>query len=205
MRLNMAKFALTGVKVVARIIAQNATWETAGPAALADAPPFNLPPLSFTGPAADSNPQSTKKSAVALASTSDTVEELRRRLGKELYRVELDLQGGGRIGGKPCDCLSRAKHSAGIEATAEELMSYEVNPLYGKVIQWVNDHAPVFEPAEIANHPPEFYQAMAPEIRAFRKAVMGTEKLSAMISPQDREKVIAKAQEIIKQRMEDTE
>jgi hypothetical protein len=113
-----------------------------------------------------------------LPTTAETLKELKHRLAKELYRVELDLQSGARISGKPCDCLSKAKHSAGIEATAEELMSYEANPLYGKVISWVNSHATVFEPSEIAKRPPEYYQAIAPEVRAFRKEVMGTEKMT---------------------------
>jgi hypothetical protein len=130
-----------------------------------------------------------------LPTTAETIQELRRRLAKELYRVELDLQSGARISGKPCDCLSRAKHSAGIEATAEELMSYESNPLYGQVIQWIDDHSAVFEPSEIAKHPPAFYQAMAPEVRAFRKQVMGTESLVSMLSAQDQRKIAAKMKE----------
>jgi len=90
-----------------------------------------------------------------MPTTAETVEELRRRLGKELYRIELDLQGGGRLGPRqlPCDCLSR-KHHLGIEATAEELMSYEVNPLYAEITGWLDQHAAEFEPAEIAKRPP---------------------------------------------------
>ena len=108
-----------------------------------------------------------------MPTTAETLAELKRRLGKELYRAEMDLQGGARIAGKPCDCLS-AKHRGGIEATAEELMSYERNPVYGQVIDWFNQHAPEFEPAEIAKRPPEYYQGLAPEVRALRKQVVTT-------------------------------
>ena len=110
-----------------------------------------------------------KVSGVELPTTEETITALKQRLTKELYRVELDLQGGGRIAGKPCDCLSRHKHSVGIEATAEELMSYEYNPIYQEIIDWFNQHGPEFDPGEIAKHEPGYYQAMAPEIRNFRK------------------------------------
>ena len=107
--------------------------------------------------------------AVELPTTEETIAALRQRLVKELYRVELDLQGGGRIAGKPCDCLSRHKHSVGIEATAEELMSYENNPIYSEIIAWFNQHGPEFDPAIIAQNEPGYYQGLAPEIRNFRK------------------------------------
>jgi hypothetical protein len=135
----------------------------------------SVPPAAETRPMIATTPATQKPD---LPTTAETLKELKRRLAKELYRVELDLQSGARISGKPCDCLSKAKHSAGIEATAEELMSYEANPLYGRVISWVNSHATVFEPSEIAKRPPEYYQAIAPEVRAFRKEVMGTEKMT---------------------------
>ncbi len=116
---------------------------------------------------------------LVLANTAETIEELRSRLGKELYKMELDLANGGRINGKPCDCLSK-KHKFGLEATAEEMMSYEHKPVHGEIITWLNRHAPEFEPAEIAKHDPEYYRALIPEVRAFRKEVMGTEKLTAL-------------------------
>jgi hypothetical protein len=129
-------------------------------------------------------PQAPQK----LANTASTLHELKRRLAKELYRIEMDLAGGGRIDNVVCDCLAK-KHHLGIEATAEELMSYDTDPIYGQVIKWMNDHLPVFEPAEIEKRPPSFYQAMAPEVRMFRKQVMGTESIESMLSKSDQEKV----------------
>ncbi len=130
---------------------------------------------------------SVSESSVASPTTEETVQELKRRLGKELYRIEMDLQGGARIAGKPCDCLSRAKHLSGVEATAEELMSYGVDPTYGRIIAWLEAHEREFEPAEIAKHPPEYYQSLAPEVREFRKEVMGTVKPSALLSDVDKQ------------------
>jgi hypothetical protein len=125
---------------------------------------------------------STSATQTRLANTPDTLAMLKRRLAKELYRMEMDLQNGGRIptkagGAVSCDCLGQ-KHSLGIEATAEELMSYDKNPVYGKVISWMNTHAPVFDPAEIEKRPPEYYQQLTPEVRSFRKEVLGTEKMT---------------------------
>lgn len=113
-----------------------------------------------------------KARSVELATTPDTVKELKRSLAKELYRMELDLQRGGRIAGRPCDCLSN-KHTLGLEAIAEELMSYEPNPVYSEIINWLQRHAPEFEPEGIAKQEAGYYQSLAPETRRFRKAVMG--------------------------------
>ncbi len=133
-----------------------------------------------------------EKPAVVLANTQETTEELKRRLGKELYRLELDLQNGGRIAGKVCDCLSK-KHAFGLEATSEELMSYDTRPVYGQVISWIKKREPVFQPEEIAKHEPDYYRAMIPEVRALRKEVMGTEHVAALLNPEEKQAVLAKA------------
>ena len=113
--------------------------------------------------------------------TEETVAELNRRLGKELYRMELDLAGGARIAGKPCDCLA-SKHHFGIEATAEELIPYENRPIYSEIISWLRQHEHTFPIQEVAKTPPEFYKSLAPDMKRFRKTVLGTESLSALIT-----------------------
>lgn len=134
---------------------------------------------------------------IAMPTTAETVDELKRRLGKELYRMELDLLGGGRIAGKSCDCLS-AKHHLGLEATAEELIPMDSNPVYLQVISWLNGHQTEFEPEEIAKRPPEYYQGLAQDVRRFRKEVMGTEYLGAMLTEEER----ARAHALIEGRQE---
>ena len=80
-------------------------------------PPANPGSAPKTGPQSLSQPS-------ALPTTEERHRpELRRRLGKELYRMELDLMGGGRIAAKPCDCLSH-KHTLGLEATTGTTTSY---------------------------------------------------------------------------------
>lgn len=126
-----------------------------------------------------------------MPTTAETVADLKRRLGKELYRMELDLAGGGRIAGKPCDCLSK-KHELGLEATAEELIPLDANPVYNQLLSWLKTHSPTFEPAEIAKHPPEYYQELAREVRAIRKRVLGTDNLGALLNQDDKAKVLDK-------------
>lgn len=124
----------------------------------------------------------TAPAPLEMPTTEQTISALRQRLARELYQVDLDLKAGARIAGLPCDCLTKGKHLGGLEAAAEELMSYEVNPVYGQIIEWVNRHAPEFEPSEIVKKEPAYFQSMAPEVRAFRKAVLGTEELSTMLT-----------------------
>ena len=121
-----------------------------------------------------------------LPTSDETINILKRRLAKELYRAELDLSGGLRIAGKPCDCLSD-KHTLGIEATAEELISKEpTNQIYQEIIDWIPRNRSKLTVAAIAggDYKGE-YPKMANEFYHFRKRVMGTTDLLAMIEPQD--------------------
>ncbi len=119
-----------------------------------------------------------------MPTTSETVQELKRRLGKEIYRMEMDLQGGGRIAGKPCDCLDN-KHTLFLEAAAEELVSQEpTNPVYLEIIQWVKDNQPRVTVEAIASGQYKGeYPQMASQFKDFRKRVMGTTAFSAMEVP----------------------
>jgi len=174
------------------------TQKEASRKALPDVDPLAARPgRNITSTVAEKGPPSEQKPMIILPTTEQTVQELKRRLAKELYRMEMDLQAGARIAGRPCDCLSYAKHLSGVEATAEELMSYERNPIYGEIVLWLRAHEVEFEPQEIAKHPPDYYQTLAPEVRNFRKEVMGTEKLTPFLSAEDKEKIKKRAAEII--------
>lgn len=124
-----------------------------------------------------------------MPTTNETMDELKRRLGKELYRMELDLLAGGRIANRPCDCLSK-KHTLGIEATAEELIPMDSRRLYGDIIRWLQDHEKEFEPEGIAKRTPEHYQALSADVRRFRKELFGTETLGAMLTEDERRNVM---------------
>jgi len=112
-----------------------------------------------------------------LPTTEETVVELKRRLGKELYRFELDLVDGCKIAGRACDCCGD-KHNFGIEATAEELIPMDRDPTYGEVISWLNaNRGKMTVEASASGIYDAEYPEMARQIREFRKRVMGTEGL----------------------------
>lgn len=169
---------------------------TTEPPATQGAPALEKPPTArqekvLTRPGVDAELLASTPSQVespTLPTTEETLRELRRRLGKELSDVELDLQAGARIAGKPCDCLS-AKHNLRLESMAEELMSYEVNPVYGEIVQWLRSHEAEFEPAEIVKRPLQHYQALAPQVREFRKRVMGTADRGALLTAEQMTRV----------------
>lgn len=115
----------------------------------------------------------------SLPTTAETIGDLRMRLARELYRLELDLLSGGRIASRPCDCLE--KHSSlGVKALAEELIPMSRAPLYGTILSWVDKHTSEFKVEEVAKHEPDYYRALAPEVRTFRKQLMGTESLGTI-------------------------
>jgi hypothetical protein len=122
--------------------------------------------------------------SASLPTREETNVELKRRLAKELYRAELDLAGGLHIAGKPCDCLDN-KHTLGIEAAAEELVSADPsNHVYLDIIQWINEnHSKLTVEAIRSRNYAGQYPMMASEFKDFRKRVMGTIALSAPVAP----------------------
>ena len=133
-------------------------------------------PVEPTTPAVTYQPTaSPQPSAISLPTSTETTVELKRRLGKELYRAELDLAAGLLIAGKPCDCLSN-KHTLELEAASEELISQDPgNPVYKEIIAWIGDN---FSKVSVeAIHSGAYaseYPRMANEFKGFRKRVMGT-------------------------------
>jgi len=105
--------------------------------------------------------------------TEETVLHLKGRLARFLSDFEDDLLDGGRIMGKPCDCLE--KHSGKISGVCLELSSMDNDPVYSDVVNWLEAHEEPFRLVNVADNPPEFYRAMVPEIRKFRKHIKGTE------------------------------
>ena len=139
-----------------------------------------------------------------LPTTAETVQELKRRLGAELYRLEMDLVGGGRIAGKPCDCLM--KHSEmGILPTVEELVPMDSSPVNERIISWVTSHLPEFQIDAVSAKDPSYYRQLAPEVRTLRKELLGTEKLVALLNDAQKAKIQQDARAILeKQKQEES-
>jgi hypothetical protein len=128
------------------------------------------------------NVQYNMTNEVSLPSHEETTAELKRRLAKELYKAELDLASGLLIANKPCDCLDN-KHTLFLEATSEELIPQDPgNTVYQEIIQWIkeNQHKVTVEAISACTYKTEYPQ-MAAKFKEFRKRVMGTAALSAMV------------------------
>jgi hypothetical protein len=125
-----------------------------------------------------------KEPTIPLPTKAETTQELKRRLGRELYKAELDLAAGLLIAGKPCSCLE-SKHTLRLEAAAEELIAEEpANTVYLEVIQWIKDNGhKVSVPAIASRKYASEYPRMASEFKDFRKRVMGTVAVSDIQKP----------------------
>jgi hypothetical protein len=121
-------------------------------------------------------------SKIPLPTRDETTITLKRRLAKELYRAEQDLEENLLIAGKPCDCLD-SKHTLGLEATAEELIPQEPeNPVYLEILDWIKNNRPKVAREAIASGQfTKEYPQMAAKFKEFRKRVLGTEAITAMI------------------------
>ena len=107
-------------------------------------------------------------------STAETVAYQNREMGKVLIQMERHASQGLRIGGKPCDCMS--KHLVDLEALAEETITMVTNPgIYQQVTAWVREIAPktTVEANESGQYIQE-YAEMARQARDFRKELLGT-------------------------------
>ena len=128
-------------------------------------------------------PATVQNTSISLPTREETNLELKRRLARELYRAELDLAGGLRIAGKPCDCLSN-KHTLGLEAMAEELISADPgNSVYSEIIQWIknNQHKLTVEAIQSGQYAQD-YPELASQFKDFRKRILGTDAFKAMVA-----------------------
>lgn len=145
-----------------------------------------VPPTSKTTPTTEMPEEATASSTPRRErpTTEETIAMLKRKLAKEAYKVEIDLANGLLIAGKPCDCLSD-KHSLLFEALVEEAIPLDPrNPIYRKLMDWINAALPksTFEAIRSGRYNAE-YPLMASEMRDFRKGLVGTTSLTAMIEP----------------------
>lgn len=121
-------------------------------------------------------PMHMRSSSIALPTSDETTTELKRRLAKELYRMELDLAAGLKIAGKPCDCGSN-KHTLMLEAAAEELISQDPDNafVYQSIIVWIrNNSSKIVPEAILSGKYDSDYPRMANEFKMFRKNVLGS-------------------------------
>ena len=114
--------------------------------------------------------------------TEQTIRALQRRLGGELYDLELDLADGLKIAGLPCDCFQE-KHGPAIVRIAKEITPMDPNnPVYSQLTAWIEKRAAQAMPeAVMAGTYEGEYSTWQSEAHAFRKAIMGTLATSAIL------------------------
>lgn len=121
---------------------------------------------------------------VSEVSTEETIAYQNRELGKELLLLERHLQQGCRIPpvtGNPCDCCS-PKHTITIEALALETYGMTGDLVYQEVAKWSKEieSKSTIEEIESGKHN---YGEDAVTAREYRKRLLGTESLAALITP----------------------
>lgn len=179
--------------IVLKTVQNQRVVETHEEESAAPAVPLNT--LMKAGEALDITP---KKTASYGVSDADTIAYQDRELGKALLLMELHLQQGCKINGIPCDCCT--KHPMAIEALAEEALGMTGDPQYSDIIAWTKKVTPMTTTeASTSGDYDEEYSELAQEARRFRKNLMGTEDIKALISPEERERITAETIKTLKE------
>lgn len=131
-------------------------------------------------------PATTIATTATKVTTVATIAYQKRELGKELLLLEKHLQQGCRIPpvtGDPCDCCS-PKHTITIEALALETYGITGDPVYQEIAQWANsiEAKTTIREIESGRHN---YGEDAVKAREYRKKILGTEALGALIAPRE--------------------
>ena len=129
-------------------------------------------------------------------SDAETVSYQKRELCKALLLLEMHFQQGCKIGGKPCDCCE--KHPLVIEALAEEALGMTGEHIFEEVTSWSKMIAPITtEEAAKSGQYDQEYPGMAVEARGFRKRIMGSDEVTALMTPAISARVESEVQSII--------
>lgn len=116
--------------------------------------------------------------------TEKTVRYQNREIGKQLLAMEFHYAQRMRIDGVPCDCGS-TKHLLYLELLGQETIPMVKEPsVYEKIIAWVRENEPksTDEAAKSGKYDNE-YPALSGQARDFRKGLVGSLELGALIEP----------------------
>ena len=117
----------------------------------------------------------------AKVSTQDTIAYQNREIGKDLLLLERHLQQLCQIDGTPCDCCQ--KHPMAIEALAEETFGMTGTAVYKEIADWAKVIAPITtQEASGSGEYAEIYPRLSMQARELRKKLMGTDKISALLT-----------------------
>ena len=118
--------------------------------------------------------------------TEETIAYQKRELGKELLLLQKHLEQGCRIPpvtGEPCDCCS-PKHTVTIEALALETYGITGEPIYQDLAKWAEEieRKTTIPEIESGRHN---YGEDAVRARGYRKKMLGSESLGALLAPSE--------------------
>ncbi|GAI15681.1 unnamed protein product, partial [marine sediment metagenome] len=124
----------------------------------------------------------------------------KRELGKELLLLEAHLREGCRIPpttGEPCDCCS-PKHTVTIEALALETYGMTGDPIYQELAKWANEieRKTTIPEIESGRHN---YGEDAVEGRKYRKKILGSESLGALLAPSEHSQIANMATKMLEE------
>ncbi len=136
-------------------------------------------------PELDTEILTPNKKAAYGVSDAETIAYQGRELGKALLLMELHLQQKCKINGIPCDCCE--KHPMAIEALAEEALGMTGDSIYADISAWTKEITTMTTAeASASGQYDNRYPELAKEARVYRKKLMGTEDITALISPEER-------------------
>ena len=146
--------------------------------------PNITPTIQETEKAPEIEPQSL--TVGSKVTTEETIAYQKRELGKELLLLQKHLEQGCRIPpvtGEPCDCCS-PKHTVTIEALALETYGITGEPIYQDLAKWAEEieRKTTIPEIESGRHN---YGEDAVRARGYRKKMLGSESLGALLAPSE--------------------
>ncbi|MBA7535388.1 hypothetical protein ES705_27641 [subsurface metagenome] len=134
------------------------------------------------------------RTARSKVTTEETIAYQKKEIGKEILLLEKHLVQGCRIPpitGKPCDCCS-PKHTVTIEALALETYGITGAPIYQELAEWAKEIEGKTTVPEIESGQHN-YGNDAVRAREYRKRILGSESLEALLSSPERDQVAESA------------
>ncbi|GAI12575.1 unnamed protein product [marine sediment metagenome] len=133
-------------------------------------------------------------------STEETIAYQKRELGKQLLLLQNHLEQGCRIPpttGEPCDCCS-PRHTVTIEALALETYGITGDPIYQDLAKWAEEieRKTTIPEIESGRHN---YGEDAVEARKYRKKLLGSESLGALLSPSEHNQIAERATKMVEE------
>ncbi len=162
----------------------------------------NIPGTTSTIQDTEKTPEIEPRSPTvgSKVTTEETIAYQKRELGKQLLLLQNHLEQGCRIPpttGEPCDCCS-PRHTVTIEALALETYGITGDPIYQDLAKWAEEieRKTTIPEIESGRHN---YGEDAVEARKYRKKLLGSESLGALLSPSEHNQIADRATKMVEE------